>query len=390
MLFFRNKTKNRSNVTTPKQSPNNESDSRNETTSDVGTAAPTRGRLSVFGPQAPAGHELLDQIAAAVGAHVVLPSGGKELIALFILHCHAHDAAQFSPLLAIESPDSGCGKTTLFRVLAALTPRPLFVSSLTPAGLYRTVTRNKRTLLIDEGDLIALGKKELRGILDGGHFRGAAHVLRANGIFDAWCPKAIALVGSLPTSLRDRSILIALKRKLPSETVASWEPTALVRLNKLGELAAVWAAQRHDRLATANPLMPPLLTNRAADNFTPLLAIADAAGGRWPELARQVAVSNAALTRADISWGIMLLGDIRKIFQKIGTDRIPTEDLISALEWMDDRPWAEWRGRQGISPSQLAHLLKPYGISPRVLRFQDSTARGYQRIDFDDAFRRYL
>ena len=359
MLFFRNKTKNRSNVTTPKQSPNNESDSRNETTSDVGTAAPTRGRLSVFGPQAPAGHELLDQIAAAVGAHVVLPSGGKELIALFILHCHAHDAAQFSPLLAIESPDSGCGKTTLFRVLAALTPRPLLVSDLTAAGLYRTITRTKKTVLIDEGDSIALGKKELRGILDGGHFRGAAHVLRADGIFDVWCPKAIALIGSLPTSLRDRSILITLKRKLPSETVAPWDRTAPVRLNKLGELAAIWAAQHHDRLAAANPMMPPGLTNRAADNFTPLLAIADAAGGRWPELARQMAVQNAAMARADISFGVMVLADVRTIFEKIRTDRIPTTELIKGLKWMDERPWAEWRGRQGISPSQLAHLLKP-------------------------------
>ena len=390
MFFFRNKTKNRSNLTTPKQSPNNKSDSRDETTNDVGMAASTRGWLSVFGPQAPAGHELLDQIATAVVAHVVLPPGAKELIALFILHCHAHNAAQFSPLLAIESPDIGCGKTTLLRVLVALTPRPLFISSLTAASLYRTITRNKHTLLIDEGDSIALGKKELRGILDGGHFRGSAHVLRADGTFNVWSPKAIALIGALPTSLRDRSILATLKRKLPAETVAALDPAAVARLNELRDRIAVWAAQHHNRLATANPLMPPGLTNRAADNFAPLLAIADAAGGRWPELARQLAVQNAATTRTDLSVGVILLGDIRKIFQTIRTDRIPTEDLINALKWMDDRPWAEWRGRQGISPSQLAHLLKPYGISPKVLKFQDWSARGYLRIDFEDAFNRYL
>jgi hypothetical protein len=137
--------------------------------------------------------------------------------------------------------------------------------------------------------------------------------------------------------------------------------------------------------------MPPGLINRAADNFTPLLAIADAAGGRWPQLARQVAARNAVMARVDISLGVILLGDVREIFKAMQTDRIATEDLIDALKSMDHRPWAEWRGRQGITPSQLAYLLKPYGIAPKTLRFQpDFTAKGYLSNDFQDAFSRYL
>jgi hypothetical protein len=395
MRFFRNQSKKSVINTSPNKSLNNESDSRDVTTrDDAGTvAAPASGWLSVvLAPRAPAGHELLDRIAQAVSAHVVLPPGSKELIALFILHCHAHDAAQFSPLLAIESPDTGCGKTTLFRVLQAMTPRSLLVSSLTSAGLYRTITRNKHTLLIDEGDTIAIGKKELRGILDGGHFRGSAHVLRADGIFDVWCPKAIALIGTLPTTLRDRSIRISLKRKLRDESVAVLDQAALVRLSELRDLAAVWGAQHQNRLAVANPMMPPELTNRAADNFTALLAIADAVGGRWPELARQMAVRNAALAGPDTSIGVMLLVDVRKIFRRIDTDRIPTTELIEGLKWMDDRPWAEFRGRQGITPSQLANLLGPYGISPKTLRFppENVVLKGYLLAVFEDAFNRYL
>jgi Protein of unknown function (DUF3631) len=395
MRFFRNQSKKSISNTSPDESLNNKSDSHDVATgNDAGAAAAsTSGWLSVvLAPRAPAGHELPDQIAQAVGAHVVLPPGSEELIALFILHCHAHDASQFSPLLAIESPDTGCGKTTLLRVLQAMTPRPLLVSSLTSAGLYRTITRSKHTLLIDEGDTIAIGKKELRGILDGGHFRGSAHVLRADGIFDVWCPKAIALIGTLPSTLRDRSIRVPLKRKLRDESVAVLDQAALVRLSELRDLAAVWGAQQHNRLAAANPMMPPELTNRAADNFTPLLAIADAAGGRWPELARQMAVRSAALAGPDASIGVMLLVDVRRIFRRIETDRIPTTELIEGLKWMDDRPWAEWQGRQGITPSQVANLLRPYGISPKTLRFppMNVVLKGYSLADFEDAFNRYL
>ena len=35
--------------------------------------------------------------------------------------------------------------------------------------------------------------------------------------------------------------------------------------------------------------MPKALTNRAADIWEPLLALADLAGGHWPQLARQAA-----------------------------------------------------------------------------------------------------
>jgi hypothetical protein len=43
----------------------------------------------------------------------------------------------------------------------------------------------------------------------------------------------------------------------------------------------------------------------------------------------------------------------------------------------------------------VALLLRPFGISPRVVRLdksQDrgSTARGYHRGDFEDAWQRYL
>jgi hypothetical protein len=38
----------------------------------------------------------------------------------------------------------------------------------------------------------------------------------------------------------------------------------------------------------------------------------------------------------------------------------------------------------------VAKLLKPFGVSPKSLRFEDGTRKGYYRPDLRDAFARYL
>jgi Protein of unknown function (DUF3631) len=232
------------------------------------------------------GDRLLDEIAAGLRRHVVMPDGAAEMITLWVMHGHAHDAAQYSPILALESPDTGCGKTTLLRVLAPLSPMPLFSSNISTAGFYRTIAWRIYTLLVDEADAFLRGNNELRGILNSGHCRQTAQVVRADGVFSTWCPKAVALIGELPATLRDRSLRVGLKRMRREEKVAPLDSEAVARLKQLGAQAAVWAKQHHDQLARANPAMPQMITNRAADNWLPLLAIADAVGGHWPKLAR--------------------------------------------------------------------------------------------------------
>jgi hypothetical protein len=335
------------------------------------------------------GAELLDEIVAATRNHVVLPDRGAELIALFALHANAHEAAQCSPILAIGSPTTACGKSTLLGVLKALTPEPLVTSDITAPGLFRTITAGKHTLLIDEGGRFLPLNGRLQGIISSGYSRDQAHVVRADGVFNAWCPKAIALIGELPAALRDRSLKIRLQRKLPNETVAPLDEAAKERLRLLGDRTATWAAANLDRLAKLAPAIPSKLVNRAADNWRPLLAIADLAGGHWPQTARSIALK-IAHTDKDVSLDILLLGDIRIILLSTKADKYPTDGLIEALATMEERPWAQYDRGRPITPSQLAKLLKPWGISPRTLRFGADLARGYRLDDFQDAFSRYL
>jgi len=111
--------------------------------------------------------------------------------------------------------------------------------------------------------------------------------------------------------------------------------------------------KRHDGLATtagdhygdlskADPNVPAELHDRAADNWRPLLAIADAVGGGWPERARWAAV---ALTRASgeetEAPGITLLADLRELFTAEKGGVLFTAEILTALVNREDRPWAE-------------------------------------------------
>ena len=136
--------------------------------------------------------------------------------------------------------------------------------------------------------------------------------------------------------------------------------------------------------------MPDPLDGREADNWSPLLAIADAAGGGWPERARRAACELGGGVRDDDDARVTLVGDLLDLFDARG-DRIASDDLVTALRRMDARPWPEWRDGKPISARGVAALLKPFGIEPRDLRLADGRRlKGYERVWFEDVWSRYL
>jgi hypothetical protein len=121
-----------------------------------------------------------------------------------------------------------------------------------------------------------------------------------------------------------------------------------------------------------------------------LLAIADAAGGDWPQKGRDALLEILTGEAAeDSSTGVRLLSEIRDIFDRQRVGSLPTFDLLSAL--CDANPyWSEFNHGKTLSAGSLGRLLKPYGIHHRKLRVGASTPWGYQRNSFTDAWARYL
>ncbi len=302
----------------------------------------------------------------------------------------------------MTSPTKVCGKTRLLTVLWALVRRALPGSSVTPPAIFRVIEAHAPTLLLDELDNLRLSEKpELLGVINSGHTRGTASVLRPVGeehevrSFSTWCALAMAgiRVSSLPDTALSRAIKILLTRKRKSDQVARLREGHLhAELEPLRRQLMRWSADHAWEIETADPQLPDELDGRAADNWSVLISIADVLGGEWPSRARQAALKLEGTVADSDSVGEMLLADVRQLFEQRGTDRLSSEELTAALGKLEGRPWAEWgRQRKPLTKNQLARLLKDFHIEPRGIRLADrDTARGYYRELFADAWERYL
>jgi putative DNA primase/helicase len=345
-------------------------------------------------PSAVAGDDLLDLIADTVRDHVILPNGTADVIALWTAFAHAHDVFYFSPLLAITSPTPECGKTVLCDLLDGLVPRPLSSCNVTSAVVYRAIERMRPTLIVDEADSFLPENSELRGILDSGHRRSNAFVLRTVGDnyeskqFTTWAPKVLALIGKLHPTLASRSIHIRLKRMLATESVIPLRFEQRDHLVPLKRKLIRWAEDNAQALRNADPPLPARLRGRAADNWRVLFCVASVAGGEWPD--RVAAAAELLAIPSEETYSVMLLEDIAGVFAEKNTDRITSKELVEILEKREDRPWPEYRNGKPITQRQVAKLLEPFGIVSGTKRFESGTAKGYYLAAFEDAFGRYL
>jgi hypothetical protein len=342
-------------------------------------------------PEPVNGAQLLDDITAAVRRYVVLEKGAAEATALWVVHTYCFDAFAISPRLAITSAVMRCGKTTLLDVLSCLVHRTISTGNATAAAIYRLVHKIAPTLLIDEADTFLVGNAALRGILNSGYRKNTAFVMRADETFSTWAPAAIAMIGRLPSTLEDRSIWIQLQRRRADEPIEAFRLGQEGDLKPLARMAARFAEDHFDQVRQAVPAVPTTLENREADNWLPLLAIADVAGGAWPSIARQVAENLTLANRtSEQSVAVMLVEDIHPMLKVSSTQQMPSADLVKALAQLEDRPWAEWNGGKGITPNAVAHLLAPFNIKPFQMRTGGHVVRGYRFAQFEDAFARYV
>ena len=347
-----------------------------------------------------AGDRLLDAVETYLSRFVAYPSADA-LVAhvLWIAHAHRMDVWESTPRIAFLSPEPNSGKTRALEVTEPLVPRPIHAVNTTPAYLFRKVSdeAGTPTILYDEIDTLfgprAKDNEDIRGMLNAGHRKGAMAgrcVVRGKVVeteeLPAYCAVALAGLDDLPDTLMSRSVIVRMRRRTPDEIVEPFRP----RLNApegeaLRDQLARWAMTIP---AGIWPDMPDGIEDRNADIWEALLAVADAAGGDWPERARVTAVTLVTDSLAGVpSMGVRLLADIRTIFGD--EDYLFTEDLIAGLVAVDEAPWADLRGRP-IDARGLARRLAKYEVKPGSVRVGDRTGKGYARHDLADPWSRYV
>ena len=210
-------------------------------------------------PEPVDGANLLDMLVEVICRHLILPESGAVAIALWVPFTHTFDAWDTSPYLGITSPTLRCGKTTAFSILDRVVKRALPTSNVTSAVVYRVIERFQPTLLMDEMDTYLPGKNELKGILNSGHTKATAYVLRCSGEdheperFSTWTPVAFAKIGKLPATLHDRSIEVRMRRRRPDEKVERFRANQTGGLDELARKSARWAKDNIGSLRSADP-----------------------------------------------------------------------------------------------------------------------------------------
>lgn len=353
----------------------------------------------------------LSQVEDFFRRYIAFPSAAHSpIIALWVAHSHALAAFDYTPYLHISSPEKQCGKSRVLDALSMLVPEPWLAVSPSEAVIYRKIAISNPTLLLDEVDTIFSGGKDeskegLRALLNAG-FNRSATVPRCTGTdheivdFKVFCAKVIAGIGRLPDTVADRSVPIVLARKTRQEAVERFrnrDATEAAR-DVRGALSA-WVRSEGvlAALRVARPSFPECLGDRQADICEPLFAIADAAGGDWPERGRQALVELLSAGRENAeSVGVKLLAAIRRAFAETGANRLSTEQLLESLMRCEDGPWVEWwerdinSGNRRGPASRLARILQPYGIKSGSIRLPDgSTPKGYKADAFTEAWARY-
>ena len=363
------------------------------------------------------GTALLDDVSSLIGRYVEMSGAQADATALWIMHTWLHDRLDLSTFLNITSATKRCGKSLLLEVLEELVHRPLLLSGrITSPGMFRIVEMCQPALLLDESDTYLRDDDELRGFINGSQRKSGARTMRAVKVgdsftmesFGTWCAKAIAGIGDLPDTVLDRSIVIRLERRAPSDgDMPRWRERDRAAIDAILQRMARWAADNIEAVLRRRNAVafPPRTNDRARDAWEALLAIADIAGGDWArETGRAWRACQAITAQSEDAGdrGEMLLADLRQVFRDAGDPaHLPTGKnderydpslpaILPALVAMDGRPWAEYSRSKPLSPRGLADLLGRFRITSGTIRLESgSTPKGYKRAALMPHWKRY-
>lgn len=341
------------------------------------------------------GAALLDELTNTVSTFIVCDVETARAAALWATLTWLIESVNVAPLAVITAPEKRCGKTQMLSVLGKLVRRPMSASSITPAALFRSIEAWHPTLLVDEADAFMRDNEELRGLLNSGHTRDSAYVVRVVGDdhvparFSTWGCKAIAGIGHLADTVMDRAVVLPLRRKMAHESADRLRHAEPGLFDDLAAKLARFSQDNAEAVKSARPQLPSALNDRAQDNWEPLLAIAEVAGDHWPKLAREAALKLSG-GEPDSTVGDELLSDIREILAVQPGEKISSVVLLNALCMDAEKRWATYNRGAQLTQHQLAKKLKGYGIRSKNVRTSDGVVKGFEREQFDDAFARYL
>lgn len=300
------------------------------------------------------------------------------------------------PYLGVRSPVEGCGKSSVLDLIAGMSFRSLKAGNTSAAAAFRILDKFHPCLIIDEADTFINTHDEFIGILNSGHTKDGGHIFRVLGEdhnditpFAVWGPKAYGMIGTAPATFASRSIPVILERAVKADGLTQFPKTprgkdALkLRLTVIARKWRRWVDDNKDAIANWEPDVSAF-ENRMADNWYPLIRIAEMAGSEWTRKALKAAHAVDPYAKADDMR--LLLRDIQNIFHTREEDVTTPGTLVSDL-MAQPTGWDEMgKFDKPITGKKLSDMLERFGIRSH----KSDGARVYRLEDFKAVFERFL
>lgn len=341
------------------------------------------------------------QIAHLLSDYLVFEDADMPLVlalwAASTYECKSFDAFAY---LVITSFTKRSGKTRLSEILGMLCNNSQNSAGITPASMFKLInaTDNLPTFFFDEAEVLSSeSANTMRAFLNVGYRKGQTIPRVSPGgevvNYGTYCPKAFILIGDVYDTLRDRSIIVTMKRAEPklrfSFDAVSARAGAIK--NNLKNLLHAHSAEIKLQYDTEHA---DFLSDRDEEIWRPLLALCSfLVPERYADLQR-LAVDMCALKTTEKrrystldlfedeaesdEYADKLLNDCFAVIEKLSDQqKIFSKHLLEALKQLPLSPWRKFKGQDGLTAGNLADMLSRFGVHSKTVRVGSAVCKGY-------------
>lgn len=289
------------------------------------------------------------------------------------------------PYLVITSDTKRSGKSRFAEILSFMSANSRNIAGMTPATVFRCIRDENPTLFMDEAEtLTSEAASMMRAVLNVGYRKGQVIPRMGKmGVEDwpAYCPKAFILIGDVYDTLRDRSIVIRMKRaEAPSRFLYE---VAKVDGADLGTLLKESLEEYRDTIMTEYMSENRLafLADRDEEIWLPLFAVAsvmcpdritelqriavDMATEKTSEARRYTNLLGAEKEAEEEEYARRLVHDLLAVMH--GNRFVYSTDALPLLRELPTGPWRRFRG-EGLTAIDMANMLSRFGLAPKNIK----------------------